>query len=93
MSVSPMLKTFFWCVKCTLSLCIHCKIITKNRGFYKKKIVDFQNLMKIEFCWRLIFFILINYKPSLGLPQNLGPIGSAVTFMGHKQTDKQAKYI
>ena len=26
----------------------------------------FQNLMKIQFCWRLIFEILIIHKPSLG---------------------------
>ena len=54
-----------------------------------------QNLMTIEFCWRLIFEILVIHKPSLG------PIGSAVlTFFEYKQTDKhhnkqtdaQAKY-
>ena len=29
-----------------------------------------------------------------GPTQNLGPIGSAaMTFIGHKQTDRQAKYI
>ena len=31
--------------------------------FMKKNYVDFQNLMKIEFCWRLIFKILITHKP------------------------------
>ena len=28
--------------------------------------VDFQNLMKIEFCWRLIFEVVIIHKPSHG---------------------------
>ena len=42
--------------------------------------MDFQNLMKIEFCTRIM----------LSLAQNLGPIGSAIlTFKGYKQTDKQ----
>ena len=38
----------------------------KVRGFLKKNVGDFQNLMTIEFCWKLIFEILILYKPSLG---------------------------
>ena len=28
--------------------------------------MDFQNLMKIEFCWRVILKILIIHNPSLG---------------------------
>ena len=48
--------------------------------------------MKIEFWWRESFEILIIHKPSLF--QNLGPIGSAVlTFIGYKQTNRQANYI
>ena len=35
-------------------------------GFYKINIVDFQDLIKIEFCWRLFFEILIIYKPLWG---------------------------
>ena len=45
--------------------------------------------IEIEFCWKLIFEILIIHKPSPG-SQNLGPIGRAVlTFIGYKQTDTQ----
>ena len=41
------------------------------------KFVDFQNLMTIEFCWRL---------------KNLGPIGSDVwSFIEYKRTDRQSK--
>ena len=52
-------------------------------GFIKKNFVDFQNLMEIEFCRRLIFESLIIHKPSLQgsceAPQKkLGQIGSAV---------------
>ena len=37
-----------------------------NRGFYKKKFrVFFLNLMKIKFCWRLVFEGLNIHKPSL----------------------------
>ena len=54
--------------------------------------------MAIILFWRQIFENLIIHKPSLGsreIPQkNLGPIGSAVlTFIGYKQTDRQAKFI
>ena len=46
----------------SFSLLIHCKTKTKKvRGFYKK-IHGFQNLMKIEFCKRLILKFLITYK-------------------------------
>ena len=41
--------------------------LTKTFAFLKKlNFVDFLNLMKIEFCWKLIFEILIIFKPSLG---------------------------
>jgi len=53
--------------------------------------------MKIEFWWRQIFKILIIHKPSLwarDVPQNLGPIGSAVlNFIGYKQTNRQTSQI
>ena len=40
---------------------------TKNLRIFKKiKSLNVQNIMKIQFCWRLIFDILINHKPSLG---------------------------
>ena len=40
------------------SICIHCITKTKKiADFIKKKIVDFHNLRKIEFCWRTIFGI------------------------------------
>ena len=61
-----------------------------------KKMVDFKNLMKFEFCWMQIFENSIIHKPSLGfheVPQKmwgLGPIGSAgLTFIGYKRTDRQ----
>ena len=34
--------------------------------FYEINFVDFQDLIKIEFCWRLIFEILIIHKPLWG---------------------------
>ena len=57
--------------------------------------MDFQNLIKLEYCMRLIFEILIIHKPSREIPtKNLGPIGSSVfTFIGYKQTNGQAKFI
>ena len=64
--------------------------------------MDFQNLIKIEFSWKLILEILIIRKSSLGsfeVPQKmLGPIGlAALTFIRYKQinkqTPRQAKYI
>ena len=69
--------------------------------FIKKKVRGFSNLMKIEFCWRLIFLILIWTFPGvMWVPtHNLGPIRSAVlTFIDtnkqtNTQTDRQAKYI
>ena len=53
--------------------------------------------MKIEFCWRLDFEILIIQKPSLGVTwgptKNVGPIGSVVfTFIEYKQTGGQEKH-
>ena len=45
----------FW----TFSFCLHCKR-------KPKKFREFSNLMKIEFCWRQIFEILIIHKPSWG---------------------------
>ena len=51
----------------TFSLCMHRETKTnKVRGFNKNNFVDFQNLMKIEFCWKLIFEILILHKPTMG---------------------------
>ena len=44
---------------------LYTKTTRKVNGF-KKKIVNFQNIMKIEFCWKLIFEILIIHKTSLG---------------------------
>ena len=73
----------------------------KVRESYQK-IVDFQNLMKIEFCQRLFFAILTIHNLPWGHvrshKKNLCPIGSAVlTFIGYKQTDrhhdKQRIYI
>ena len=57
--------------------------------------MNFKSLTKIEFCWRKIFEILIIHRPSLapwcGPLQQFGPIDWAVlTFIGHKQTDRQA---
>jgi len=42
----------------TFSLCIHCKTkqTKKFADFIIKNCVDFQNLMKIELCWRQIFY-------------------------------------
>ena len=37
----------------------------KSSRILEKMFVDFQNLMKIYFCWRLIFEILIIHKPPL----------------------------
>ena len=37
----------------------------KVRRFYKKNSLNFQILLKIEFCWRENFEILFIYKPSL----------------------------
>ena len=52
--------------------------------------MDFRNLMRIKFCWRLNFEILIIHKPSLCSPtQNYGPISLAVLmFIEYKQTSK-----
>ena len=53
---------------CEHFLCVYekCEIITKQKfADFIKKVVDFQNLMKIEFCWKLIFENLIIHKPSL----------------------------
>ena len=53
--------------------------------------------MKIKFCWRLTFKILIIHKPILKSYEaspfkNLGPFGPAVlTFIWCKQTNKQAE--
>ena len=82
----------------TFSLCIHCK--TKIHWFHKKKIVDFENLLEIEICWRQIFKILIIHKPSLGsceVPQktwaeSVQPF-SNTNKQTFRQTDRQAKYI
>ena len=88
----------------TWFFCLHCKTKTnKNfKDFIKNSFVDFQNFLKIEFCYKQIFENSIIHNPSVGSREvpskNLGPIGSAVlAFLGYKQTDKQtpkqAKYI
>ena len=64
-----------------------------TKQYRSKKVVDFQNLMKVEFCWKVIFEILIIYKNSLGsckVPHKISVrFGSAVlTFIGYKQTSK-----
>ena len=82
----------------TFSLCIHCK--TKIHWFHKKKIVDFENLLEIEICWRQIFKILIIHKPSLGsceVPQKIWA-ESVQPFLNtnkqtFRQTDKQSIYL
>ena len=63
----------------------------KSSRFYKKNFVDFQNLMEIEFCWRLIFKIWIRHKPFLGsfeAPQNF----CSRLLDANKQAPRQAKY-
>ena len=60
---------------------------TKNVRGFNKKIVDLQSLMKIEFCLRQIFEILIIPLGSCEVPHK-GPIDTPVfTFIGYKQTD------
>ena len=60
--------------------------------------MDFQNFMKIEFCLRLYFLILIAHKPYLGCfevqQKNWADRFSRLTFIGYKHantlTDKQS---
>ena len=64
---------------------------------FKKYFVDFQNFQKSNF----VRSKFLKIRPSITFPgvtqgptKVLGPIGSAVlTFIGHKQTDRQAKHI
>ena len=89
-------EIFYFNCEHFLFVYIHCKTIRKQKfaNFIKIQIVDFQNLLEIEFYWRLIFKILIIHKPSLGLcvsfHKKMCWIGLAVlTFIGHKQTNRQ----
>ena len=51
---------------------------------------DFQNLTK----YKTFFYHSETFPGARDPTQNLGPIGSAVlTFIGYKQTDRQAKCI
>ena len=46
----------------------------KKFADFVKKFVDFENLLEIKFCWKLIFEILIIHKPFLGsceVPQKI----------------------
>ena len=52
---------FFNCEHFLFELC--CKTKSTVRGFKK----FYENLMTFEFCWRVIFEILIFHKPSLGI--------------------------
>ena len=64
------------------------------------KIVDFENLLEIEFCWRQIFVILIIHKPSLGHvmshtkfgPDRFSRFNVYWIKQTDKQTEKQSKY-
>jgi len=66
-------------------------------SLYSGRIVNFQNLMKIKFCWRLIFEILIIHKPwgHVRSPKKFGPDRFSRFDYKHvnKQTDKQRIYI
>ena len=70
----------------------------KFSGFIKK-IVNFQNLMEIEFCLRLILESLIIHKPFLGsceAPQKnwTGSVYPCRRLLdSKKKTDRQAKYV
>ena len=62
--------------------------------------VDFQNLMKVEFCWRKIFENLIIHKPSLDHVMSHTKFGpdrfsrfDVYWIQTKKQTDRQAKFI
>ena len=67
---------------------IHCRTKTKQNpaDFMQKNCRRFSKFDGTEFCWRLVFGILIIHKPSLGtykVPHKfLAPMGSAVfTFL------------
>ena len=65
-------------------------LYTKKFPHFEKHLVDFQNLIKIQFCWRQFFETLIIYKPSLGsckVPHKMWA-RSVLPFIGYKQTDK-----
>ena len=92
MSVSPMLKTFFWCVKCTLSLCIHCKIITKNRGFYKKKNCGFSKSNENRILLEANFFYFDQLQTFPGSPTKFGPDWFSRDVYG-TQTNRQTSKV
>ena len=72
------------------------KIKKKVRRFSEKDFVDFDNLMEIKFCWRLIFEILIIHKPSLGscdVTHKIWARSVQLFFVYWIQTNRQAKYI
>ena len=78
--------------------CIHFKYKTKKVSDNIKKIVNFQNLPTIEFFWRLSFEILIIHEPSLGSCKVQHKIWAlsvlaVSTFIGFKQTDRQASKV
>ena len=62
-------------------------IVKKKLSNFVKKNVDFLNLMKIEFCWRLIFEILTIQNFSLGLCEVWRSFDT--TRKTNKQTDKK----
>ena len=74
-------------------------IVKRNKKKFAdfiKKIVDFQNSIKIQFCWRLFFEILIIHNPSLGsceAPQKIGPDRFSRFDVYLAQTPRKAKYI
>ena len=58
--------------------------------------MDFQSLMKIEFCWRIILKILITHKPSMGpceVPHKVWARFDVYLIQTNTQTPRQAKYI
>ena len=62
----------------------------------KQKLTDFQNLMKIDFCWRQNFDILLVHKPSYEIPhkiwaRSMQPFWRLLDT--NKQTDKTNLYI
>ena len=68
-------------------------IISSSKDLIKE-IIDFQNLMEIEFWSRVIFEIWIIHKPPLGSREVQHEIWArqglaALTFIEHRRTDRQ----